>query len=104
MGLSHWGGRSFARFGIDLTCVAISPFLALLIRDNFATNLFRVAAVVPYALLCIIAGTVVFLIARLHHSLWRYTSLADLLRIAAAVTIILLVALAANFYLNRMEN
>ena len=100
----QWDTRSCARFWTDLACVAISPFVALLIRDNFATSLFRVEAVAPYALLCILAGALVFLIARLHHSLWRYTSLTDILRIAAAATVVLLVALTASFHLNRLEN
>src|SRR5262245_59733502 len=89
----QWGARSFVRFGLDLACVAISPFVALLIRDNFATSLFSVEAVVPYALLCILAAGVVFRIARLHQALWRYTTLADIFRIAAAAAIVLLIAL-----------
>src|SRR5262245_1098747 len=36
--------------------------------------------------------------------MWRYTSLTDILNIIAAATVILLVALSASFYLNRMEN
>jgi lipopolysaccharide/colanic/teichoic acid biosynthesis glycosyltransferase len=89
---------------LDLTCVAVSPLIALLIRDNFATSVFRLKAVAPYALLCLLGAMIVFSVLRLHHSLWRYTSLNDILRVIAAVTIVLLIALTASFHLNRMEN
>ena len=96
--------RSYARFVIDLTCVALSPLIALLIRDNFDTSVLRLEALVPYAVICILVAAVVFVVARLPRSLWRYTSLIDILHLIAVATVVLLVALAASFYLNRMEN
>src|SRR5262249_5552842 len=96
--------RSYARFAADLICVALSPVIALLIRDNFDTSVFRLHALVPYVLLCIFFGTIVFSVARLPHRMWRYTSLIDILHVVSAATVVLLLALAASFYLNRMEN
>ena len=96
--------RSYARFVIDLTCVALSPLIALLIRDNFDTSVLRLEALAPYAVICILVAAVVFVVARLPRSLWRYTSLIDILHLIAVATVVLLVALAASFYLNRMEN
>jgi lipopolysaccharide/colanic/teichoic acid biosynthesis glycosyltransferase len=61
-------------------------------------------ALVPYVLLSILAGAIIFPGARQHRSLWRYTSLNDILRLIAAATIVVLVALSASFYLTRMEN
>ena len=71
--------RGYARFVIDLTCVALSPLIALLIRDNFDTSVLRLEALVPYAVICVLVAAVVFGVARLPHSLWRYTSLLDIL-------------------------
>jgi lipopolysaccharide/colanic/teichoic acid biosynthesis glycosyltransferase len=96
--------RSFARFVIDLTCVALSPLIALLIRDNFDTSILRLQALAPYAVICILVAAVVFVVAGLPRSLWRYTSLNDILHLIAVATVVLLAALAASFYLNRMEN
>jgi lipopolysaccharide/colanic/teichoic acid biosynthesis glycosyltransferase len=96
--------RSYARFVIDLTCVALSPVIALLIRDNFDTSILRLRALAPYAVICILMAAVVFVIARLPRSLWRYTSLMDILHLIAVATVVLLVALTASFYLNRMQN
>jgi lipopolysaccharide/colanic/teichoic acid biosynthesis glycosyltransferase len=96
--------RSYARFLIDLTCVALSPVIALLIRDNFDTSILRVQALAPYAVICLLVAAVAFVVARLPRSLWRYTSLNDILHLIAVATVVLLAALAASFYLNRMEN
>ena len=96
--------RSYARYMLDILCVALSPLLALLIRDNFNTSVLRLEALAPYALLCILVGAIVFGVVRLHRSMWRYTSLVDILHVIGTATVVLLVALAASFYLNRMEN
>ena len=96
--------RTCARFVIDLTCVALSPLIALLIRDNFDTSILRLQALVPYVVICILVATLVFVVARLPRALWRYTSLIDILHLIAVALVVLLVALAASFYLNRMQN
>ena len=96
--------RSYARYLIDLTCVALSPVIALLIRDNFDTSILRVQALAPYAVICLLVAAVAFVVARLPRSVWRYTSLHDILYLIAVATVVLLAALAASFYLNRMEN
>lgn len=95
--------RKHIRFGIDLTLVGLSPFLALFIRDNFASTVERLQGVIPYALLCIIAAAIVTMITRLHQRLWRYTSLTDALHLIAASSAVLLIALSASFVLNRSE-
>jgi lipopolysaccharide/colanic/teichoic acid biosynthesis glycosyltransferase len=82
----------------------VSPLIALLIRDNFDTSILRLTALAPYALLCILSGAIVLVVAGLHRSMWRYTSLADVLHLIAAATVVLLLALSASFYFNRMEN
>jgi lipopolysaccharide/colanic/teichoic acid biosynthesis glycosyltransferase len=89
---------------IDLTCVALSPLIALLIRDNFDTSILRLEALAPYTVICILTAAVVFAVARLPRSLWRYTSLMDVLHLLAIATVVLLASLAASFYFNRMEN
>src|SRR5262245_20114461 len=100
----RWDTRSYARLAVDLAWVAGSPFIALLIRDNFATSALRLEAVTPYALLCILSALPIFIITRLPRHVWRYSSLNDMLHLIAAVTVALLIALTTSFHLNRMEN
>ena len=97
------GGRSYARLAIDLTWVALSAFIALIIRDNFVLSVPRLQEIIPYALLCVVSAAVVFSAARLHRTLWRYISLTDVLPVTAAVTVALLVALLGDFILDRLE-
>src|SRR5262245_50394702 len=96
--------RRHARLANDLAWVALSPFMALIIRDNFVPSVPRLQAIIPYALLCVVSAALVFSAARLHRTIWRYTSLPDILRLIAAVTVALLVALLGEFILHRLES
>jgi len=99
----YGGGRRYARQAIDLTWVALSVLLALVIRDNFTLSPRRIEGIVPYALVCVISAAIVFRAAGLQRTLWRYVSLTDVLHVIAAVTVTLLLALLAVFIWNRLE-
>jgi lipopolysaccharide/colanic/teichoic acid biosynthesis glycosyltransferase len=88
---------------VDLIWVALSVFLALIIRDNFNLSVPRLQGILPYALICVLSAAVVFSAARLHRTLWRYVSLTDVLHLIAAVTIALLLALLGGFVFDRLE-
>jgi lipopolysaccharide/colanic/teichoic acid biosynthesis glycosyltransferase len=96
--------RSYLRIAIDLIWVGMSPFLAVFIRDNFEPGTLRLQAAIPYAFLCVAAAVIVIFATRLHKRVWRYTSLIDGLHLMAAMSVVLLMALAASFALNRLEN
>lgn len=95
--------RHFARMAIDLGWVALSAPAALVIRENFILAEHRLEAVLPYAVLCVLSASFVFLALRLPQSLWRYVSLGDVLRLGAAIAVALLLALLSTFILNRLE-
>lgn len=95
--------RKAAILAADLGWVALSAFLAVLIRDNFVADWAKLAAVVPYAAIAVAAGALVFLVAGISNTLWRYTALSDVLRIMAAATVALLLTLFVSFVFNRLE-
>ena len=95
--------RHYRALAADLVWVALSPFVALLIRDNFVFYEPHWDAIIPYAGFNILAGVVVFGAFRPHKTLWHYTSLTDILRIAAAVTITIFLALALSFVSSRLD-
>ena len=95
--------RSGVRFALDLMWVGLSPLAAMYIRDNLIVSVPRLQEVIPYALLCVFAAAIVFAVARVHRTMWRYISLSDAFQLMAAVTIALLLALLASFTLNRLE-
>ena len=52
----------------------------------------------------VIVAAVVLPLAGVNRTLWRYTSLTDLLRLALAVTVTLLLALFTTFALSRLQD
>lgn len=87
----------------DLGWAALSPFVALLVRDNFVFYASHWEAIIPYTAITIASAGVVFGILGSHKTLWQYTSLPDVLRIIAAVTVALLLAFFISFVANRLE-
>ena len=95
--------RKFLLLSIDLLWVALSPFVALLIRDSFHFREGVVPAAAEYAGIATLIAAAVFLIIGLHRDLWRYTSLPNLIRLAVAAAVIVLLSLFACFSLSRAE-
>ena len=77
----------YGALAADLGSVALSPFLALLIRDNFVLYFPHWEAIAGYAAISFATFCVAFLVAGSHKMLWQYTSLPDVLRTMAIVTI-----------------
>ena len=96
--------RKYLLLGVDLFWVAVSPFAALFLRDNFAPYPEALEAAILYAVLGVVIAAVVFPIAGLNRSLWRYTSLTELMRLQLAVTVTVLLALLATFAHTRLAD
>jgi FlaA1/EpsC-like NDP-sugar epimerase len=94
--------RKYLLLGIDLFWVALSPFAALFIRDYFAPRAEALTAAIVYAGLSLAIAAVVFPLAGLNRALWRYTSLAELVRLQLAVTVTVLLALLVTFAHTRL--
>ncbi len=88
----------------DLIIVALSPFMALAILNNFQLSWSDARNHLVYALIGLGVAVVVFMIAETHKGVWRYTSLHDFMRILAAVTIIILFSMFVLFTLERLVN
>ena len=97
------GVRKYLAFILELGWIAASPFAALLIRHNFDVGLADLEKLFSYALLTIASATLVFLAAGLHRRIWRFASLNDILRLLAACSVALGVALFAGFAWNRLD-
>jgi lipopolysaccharide/colanic/teichoic acid biosynthesis glycosyltransferase len=88
---------------VDIGIVALSPFLALLIRDNFVLYSPHWEAITGYAVISFATVCISFLAAGSHKTLWQYTSLPDVLRTMAIVSIAVLLAVSISFVANRLE-
>src|SRR5262245_15998222 len=105
--VTYWGRvvgiqRKYLLLGIDLAWVALSPFAALFIRDAFAPRAEALSATIPYACLCLVIAAIFFPIAGLNRTLWRYSSLSELMRLQLAVTVTILIAVLATFAHTRL--
>jgi len=95
--------RSYGVLLVDLLWVLLAPAAALLLRDNFEIFPDRFEAIAPYSAISIAIAAIVFPIAGINRSIWRYTSLREALRIAGAVAFSVALALGAAFALNRLD-
>ena len=78
--MHRYGALSF-----DIGWAALSPFMALLIRENFVIFSPHWDAITTYAAISVIASIIIFLSTGQHKALWQYTSLPDVLRIIGVV-------------------
>src|SRR6476646_10572037 len=100
------GGIPLRSIGVlitDIGLVALSPFAALLIRDNFVFFPAHWEAIIPYAAVTIVSTAIVCAIFGFHRTPWQFTSLPDALRIVTAVTVALLLAFFVSFVGTRVE-
>ena len=95
--------RHHMAFAIDLGWVALSAIVAVLIRDNFVPYEPHYLAVTAYVVISLAVFTVVFAVSGTHKTIWQYTSLPDVLRIMAVVTLGISLALFISFVLSRLE-
>lgn len=89
---------------VDVLLIAIATVFALFLRDNLDISAPRLAQLLPYLAATVTAAVPVFLLFGLNRTFWRFSSLPDYVRIAFAVVVTVLSAVAIGFVVNRMEN
>jgi lipopolysaccharide/colanic/teichoic acid biosynthesis glycosyltransferase len=98
-----WPVRSHVILLFDLVWVVLAPAAALILRDNFEISTDRLAAIVPYSAISIMVAAILFPIAGINRTVWRFTSLSEALRLAGAVTLSIGLALSAAFAFTRLD-
>ena len=95
--------RAFHVLLIDLVLVAIATALALVLRDNFEISWQHLVALAPYGALSLIAAALTFPLFGVSRVVWRFTSMRDYLAIVLATVVMVIVAVALGFIVNRLE-
>jgi lipopolysaccharide/colanic/teichoic acid biosynthesis glycosyltransferase len=90
--------------GADLFWVAISPVAALFIREGWPIRAEGLWTAVGFGLIGAVVAAIIFPLGGLNRSLWRYTSLNDVLRLIMAVTVTLLLSVFVGFAFWRLED
>ena len=98
-----WGMSSLKSLVFDLFLVALASIAAAITRDNFEIVDARLIALVPYLFITLTVAGVVLPALGIDRSAWQFTSLRDCLRIAAATVVIVLIAVAFDFLVNRLD-
>lgn len=95
----EWWNRALLFIILDLLCINISYGIALWVRYDFHYSaipkeyLFQWIEYMPIHTICTIA---VFTAAKLYHSLWKYASVSELLRIIIAQAVSSLLCIWGN--------
>lgn len=87
----------------DLSLTALSPVVALYIRDNLEFNGDRFEQIAPYVEINAVVAGVVLLAGGVHRDLLRHASLSDLFKVFCAVTVTIVIALSLSFCANRLD-
>ncbi len=86
----------------DLALVALATIVALLLRENFEYNAERFEAFVPYFAATIAAACFALPAFGTSRLVWRYSSIADYLRVLWATVVIVGLAVLLGFGHNRL--
>jgi lipopolysaccharide/colanic/teichoic acid biosynthesis glycosyltransferase len=95
--------RRLALLSIDLLLVALATVIAVALRASFETVSNALIFSLPYIFLSVGCACVVFLLAGMDRSLWRYSSVADHLQVVVLTVLAILIALGLTFAMNRLE-
>lgn len=99
----RFGLRHSALLALDLALIAFATLFALALRENLELSLPHLASLFPYLTFTLISATFVLLVSGLSRSIWRFSVMADYLRVVACVVVIVLSAVALGFLFNRLE-
>jgi lipopolysaccharide/colanic/teichoic acid biosynthesis glycosyltransferase len=95
--------RRLILISIDLLVVAAATIAAVMLRGNFDTVSISLTVLMPYIFISVGCAFVVFLVAGLDRTPWRFSSVADHLQVVVLTVLSILLALVLTFALNRLE-
>jgi lipopolysaccharide/colanic/teichoic acid biosynthesis glycosyltransferase len=92
----------YGQLAADVLLLALATVIAFIVRDNFEVAEDRLLALFPYLAATVVLSAVIFSATGLNRSIWRFTGLADYIRVAWAVLAVAVGATAVAFAVNRM--
>src|SRR4051812_9068883 len=88
---------------VDLFLIVAASTCALILRDNFDLSHDRFVVLAPYLISTLVVSAGVIPAIGINRSVWRFTSIADCLKILVATVAIVLGAVALGFSINRLD-
>lgn len=95
--------RATIAFSHDVMMAALSFGISMILRVGDLSEPLHAQVLVPGTLMFAATAAVVFLAMRLYRGIWRYASMNDLVSLAKAVTVLLLIFSLEMFFFFRLE-
>lgn len=92
-----------AYLGIDLLLIAAATVAALILRDNLELSEERGYSLLPYLGITLLVSAVVLWWSGTHRAIWRASAMHDYLRLLLVSPLIVALAVATGFAVNRLE-
>jgi O-antigen biosynthesis protein WbqV len=103
-GRRHRISRANITFAHDIAMAAVSFFLSLYLRVGDAVFSYPLDFLLPGAVTFAAIAAAVFWWTGLYRGVWRYASLNDMVAITKAVSLVVLIFLAVQFFATRLED
>ncbi|WP_245257992.1 sugar transferase [Rhodomicrobium vannielii] len=88
---------------LDVVFLCAATIFAFILRENFEISVARLLGFAPYLLATAVASLIIFSIAGVNRTIWRFCSVPDYLRVMTAVGAVVVGAVALTFSWNRLE-
>ena len=95
--------RATIAYSHDVIMAALSFSVSMILRLGDTIEAFHTEVLLPGTLMFTATAAVVFLAMRLYRGIWRYASLNDLVMLAKAVTVVILIFSLEMFVFFRLE-
>lgn len=88
---------------VDLALVAVATLFALVLRDNFEVSSQRLQGLLPYLATTLAAAAILLLLSGVNRTFWRFSAMADYLRVIAIIVAIVPAAAASCFLIDQLD-
>jgi lipopolysaccharide/colanic/teichoic acid biosynthesis glycosyltransferase len=89
--------------GVDILLMLAATAFAIALRENFELFDERIFAYLPFIGATAISSVLLFWVARINRTVWRFSGLPDYFRVAAAIIAASLSGVALTFVYNRLD-
>ena len=95
--------RPFTQLAIDCVSVILATIAALFLRENFQVSGDRLQALLPYLLATVVVAAPAFSLAGLNRSIWRFSTLSDLVRVTCTMAATVAGTVGVAFAFDRLD-
>ena len=96
-------GQRFGRLAVDLLLLAVAAITALALRENATLEADKIRAILPYLMVSTAVAVPTSLALGLDRAFWRFSALADFIKVITWISCTVLAATVLVFVYNRLD-